>query len=319
MLRKETFRSQPARAGTKKNLLPYGGSQSAARAGRRLWSAGTKYGGKILAQYGRISSARYCWFLLFLILGMGLGGCAQGGQASVITPSPTPETLTIEINGETVVFQRGVNILPEHYALAQDPEFLANTEWILVDGMWQPIAKGVGIPLDICSQDPTHPDCTGLYPTPTALPGLPEMGWIFTDPAGRFTFPYPTGWYTMTLTPDPSDGVRVLDAPSLQESARWISLQVFPNTQRASLQVWIAEHGVGWPGEVTEQEEGLVNGVPVLRQRLVNDDPNMGGPYVYALLWYPYGDWILCWTGWPGEQAETLNLLEQMVSGFRRP
>ena len=266
----------------------------------------------------RKETCRSYRFLLFLVLGIVLGSCARGNHASIATLSPTPETMTIEINGATVVLQPGVNILPEHYALAQDPDFLASAEWILVDGMWQPIAKGVSIPLDICSQDPTHPDCAGLYPTPTALPGLPEMGQLFIDPAGRFTFPYPTGWYTMTVTPDPTDGVRVMDAPSLQESTRWVSLQVFQNTQRASLQVWIAEHGVGWPGKVTEQEEGLVNGVPVLRQRLVNDDPNMGGPYVYALLWYPYEDLILCWTAWPGEESETLNLLEQMVSGFRR-
>lgn len=263
----------------------------------------------------------HCYWLLLLLVAFGvvLGGCVRGGQPSAIVPSPTPETLTLEINGQTIVLRPGVNISPEHYALAQDPDFRASTEWVLVDRMWQPIAKGVSIPLDICSQDPTHPDCTGLYPTPTALPGLPEMGQIFTDPAGRFAFPYPTGWYTMTLTPDPSDGVRVLDAPSLQESTRWVSLQVFPNTPRASLQVWIAEHGVGWPGEVTEQEEGWINGVPVLRQRLENNDPNMGGPYVYALLWYPYEDWILGWTAWPGDEPETLNLLERMVSGFHKP
>lgn len=256
------------------------------------------------------------WFLLFLALGMALGGCAPGGQASIITPSPTPETLTIEVNGETVVLQPGVNISLEHYDLAQDPDFLAGSEWILVDGMWQPIAKGVSIPIDICAQDPTHPDCAGLQPTPTAMPGLPEMGQTFADPLGRFTFAYPTGWYTMTVTPDPSDGIRVMDAPSLQESTRWVSLQVFQNPQRASLPVWIAENGVIWPGEITEQEEGWIKGIPVLRQRLENDDPNMGGPYIYALLWYPYEDLIFCWTAWPGDQAETLNLLERMIFSF---
>lgn len=123
----------------------------------------------------------------------------------------------------------------------------------------------------------------------------------------------------MTMTPDLSDGVRVMDAPSLQEAAHWVSLQVFQNPQRASLPVWIAEHGIPWPGEVTHQEEGWINGVPVLRQRLENNDPDMGGPYICALLWYPDEDLILCWTAWPGERAETLNLLEQMVSSFHKP
>jgi hypothetical protein len=177
------------------------------------------------------------------------------------------------------------------------------------------IAPGTTAIIDICQEDPTYPGC---IPTESKEP--PASGWqTFTDPEHRFEFVYPTAWYTMTVTPDPSDGVRVMDAPYLQESTRWASLQVFQNPQRASLPVWVAEQGVGWPGEVTEQEEGWINNVPVLRQQLENNDPAMGGPYVYALLWYPYEDLILRWTAWPGDQAETLDLLEQMVSGFRKP
>ncbi|MBC7227438.1 MAG: hypothetical protein H5T61_09405 [Thermoflexales bacterium] len=176
------------------------------------------------------------------------------------------------------------------------------------------LAPGTTVIVDICDQNPQHPDCVGLQ-TPA-----PSPEWAtFTDPLGRFVFLYPAGWYTMTVTPDPSDGVRVMDAPSLQESTRWVSVHVFSNTQRASLPVWVAEHGVGWVGEVIRQEEGYINGVPVLRQRLENKDPNLGGPYTYFLLWYPLEDWILRWTAWPGEQAETLDLLEQMVSTLRKP
>lgn len=266
----------------------------------------------------RKETLRPCWFLLFLALGMALGGCAPGGQASIITPSPTPETLTIEVNGETVVLQPGVNVSPEHYALAQDPDFIARSEWILVDEMWVPMPKGVDIPIDICDQDPQHPACVDLQqPTPTTLPGVPGMGQTFTDPLGRFALDYPTGWYTMTVTPDPADGVRVMDRPDLGETTRWISLHLFQNLDRASLSVWIAEHGVPWPGQVTQEEEGLINRVPVLRQRLENDAPDMGGPYVYALLWYPLGEHIVLWTAWPGEQPETCNLLERMVYSFR--
>lgn len=178
-----------------------------------------------------------------------------------------------------------------------------------------PLAPGVTVIVDICDQDPQHPACIGLQePTPST------QGWeTFPDPMGRFVFLYPTGWYTMTVTPDPSDGVRVMDAPSLQQSTRWVSVHVFQNPNRASLKVWIAEHGVGWPGTVTQEEEGDVNGVPVLRQRLENKDPDMGGPYIYALIWYPLEDWILRWTAWPGEEAETLDLLEQMISSLRKP
>ncbi|MCX7681118.1 MAG: hypothetical protein N2508_03980 [Anaerolineae bacterium] len=183
-----------------------------------------------------------------------------------------------------------------------------------------PLAPGTTVIVDICQENPRHPACIGLQePTPTAQGSNAEPWQTFIDPLGRFAFTYPTGWYTMTVTPDPSDGVRVMDAPDLQESTRWVSLQVFQNPHRASVQVWVAEHGVGWPGKVTEQKEDWINGVPVLRQRLENSDPNMGGPYIYALIWYPHEDLILRWTAWPGEQAETLKLLEQMVSSFRKP
>lgn len=178
------------------------------------------------------------------------------------------------------------------------------------------IAPGTTVIIDICDADPDHPDCVGSHRTSEA-PG--DLGETFIDPLGRFALDYPTGWYTMTMTPDPSDGVRVMDTLSLQEATRWVSLQVFPNPQQASLSVWIAEHGMPWPGEVTHQEEGWIHGVPVLRQRLENDDPDMGGPYVYALLWYPLGEHIVLWTAWPGEQAETLDLLERMASSLRQP
>lgn len=182
------------------------------------------------------------------------------------------------------------------------------------------VAPGTTVIVDICQENPAHPDCIGLRePMPTAQSSHFEPWQTFADPLGRFTFLFPAGWYTMTVTPDPSDGVRVMDAPYLQESTRWVSLQVFQNPHRGSLPVWIAEHGIGWIGEVTEEEEGWISGVPVLRQRLENDDPGMGGPYTYALLWYPDEAFVLRWTAWPGEQAETLELLEQMVSSFRKP
>lgn len=182
------------------------------------------------------------------------------------------------------------------------------------------LAPGTTVIVDICQENPDHPDCVGLRkPTPTTAGGGSQPWQTFTDPLDRFVFLFPAGWYTMSVTPDPSDGVRVMDAPYLQGSTRWVSVQVFQNPNGASLKVWIAEHGVGWPGVVTEEEEGYVNGVPVLRQRLENKDPDMGGPYTYALLWYPCDGLVLCWTAWPGEQAETLEVLEQIVSSFYKP
>jgi len=180
------------------------------------------------------------------------------------------------------------------------------------------LAPGTTAIVDICDENPRYPGCPGAQElVPTVQDDAYRLGQTFADPLGRFALDYPTGWYTMTVTPDPADGVRVMDRPDLGETTRWISLHLFQNPDRASLSVWIAEHGVPWPGQVTEEEEGLINGVPVLRQRLENDDPDLGGPYIYALLWYPLGDHILLWTAWPGEQPEMLNLLERMVYSFR--
>lgn len=175
------------------------------------------------------------------------------------------------------------------------------------------IAPGTTAIIDICQQDPSHPDCAGRQtPCPCAA------NWqTFADPQGRFTFEYPAGWTSMGMTPDPSEGVRVMDAPSLQQATRWVALQVFPNSKHASLRLWVAENGPMWVGDVTGELDDSVNGVPVFRQRLENKDPSAGGPYTYALLWYPRGDWVLAWTAWPGEQIETLSLLEQMVSTLR--
>jgi len=178
------------------------------------------------------------------------------------------------------------------------------------------LAPGTTAIIDICDQDPMHPDC---IPAETQ-DQFNVWDWqTFTDPENRFEFDYPNGWYTMTMTPDPSDGIRIMDAPSLEEATRWVSLQVFQNPNQDSLQAWIAGHGQKWIGDVIEEQEDQVNGVPVLRQRLKNDDPNTGGPYIYALLWYPYKDLVLCWTSWPGEITEMINLLEQMVSNFNNP
>lgn len=181
------------------------------------------------------------------------------------------------------------------------------------------IAPGTEIVIDIvdiCMQDLAHPgcpDCVGLRESSQT-----EAWQTFSDPLGRFVFSYPADWYTMTVTPDPADGVRLMNAPSLEEATQWISLQIFPNPQRVSLTVWVAEQGVNWPGEIIDyQEEGQINGVPVLRQLLVNKNPETGGPFIYALLWYPLGENILQWTAWPGEITETLDLLDRIVHSFR--
>lgn len=166
-----------------------------------------------------------------------------------------------------------------------------------------PIAPGTDAIIDICIEDPTHPD---YVPWQT-----------FSDPLGRFTFGYPTDWYTMTVTPDPADGVYLMNAPSLEEATEWISLLVCQNPKRLSPAVWVAERGVSWPGEIIDSQENQIGGVPVLYQRLKNDDPATGGPFIYTLVYYPLGENMLEWTACPGDRTETLDLLERILYSFQ--
>ncbi len=239
------------------------------------------------------------------------------GTACVAIAAP----VTIQADGETIALIPGVNVSPDNYALAQDPEDNSWADWVLINGLWEPLAPGVDVPIDICQVDPAHPDCAGLRsPTPTTLPGAPAEMQPYDDPRGRFAFYYPMGWYVLPVSPEPDIGVQVLDAATLNEATRWISLNVFPNPERASLPAWLAAgHGRVWAGQVTEEREDVINGLPVLRQQLENNAPSGGDPYVYALIWQlaREGEEVLLWTAWPGDQPEMLNLLERVVTGFR--
>lgn len=264
-----------------------------------------------------------CWGLMTLVLAGGTACTMNGAVASAPSPEPTP--VTIQVDGEMLVLIPGENISPGNHALAQDPEFNARSDWVLIDGLWEPLAPGVDVPIDICDVEPDrYPDCIVFgdverlrEPTPTAMPGVPEAAQTFTDPLGRFAFDYPAGWHAMPVTPDPADGIQVMNAPSLDESTQWISFNVFLNAELASLPVWVAEHGQVWSGQVTATDEDVIMGIPVLRQWLENDTPAVGEAYVYALVWAPFGEHVLLWTAWPGDQPEMLNLLERMVTGFR--
>ncbi len=261
----------------------------------------------------------WLWLGFITILIVGATACTVTEETIASAPSPVLTPVTIVADGETIILLAGENISPENYALAQDADFSAQVDWVLINGLWEPLAPGVEALIDICQVNPIHPDCGGmLSPTPTALTGVPEEWQTWADPAGRFSFDFPAGWHTLSVTPDPADGVQVMDASSLDEATWWISLNIFANPEQASLSIWLAERqGQVWVGQVAEEQEDIINGVPVLRQRLENIAPTIGDPYVYALMWQPVGEYVLLWTAWPGEEPETLNLLERMVSGFK--
>ncbi|GIK53510.1 MAG: hypothetical protein BroJett014_24830 [Planctomycetota bacterium] len=293
-----------------------------------------------------IKQKRFAIHIGFIVLVsvIQLAGCNTKEGASTRTPTAfipstvslfppptvdlesTPESATpvqftpvsIQIDGETVTLVPGNNISSENYLLAQTPEFNAAARWELINDMWEPLAPGVTIPLDICDVNPVHLDCVGMHdPTPTMMLEISPTLLTFTDSLGRFAFDYPFGWSTAPLTPRPEDGIQVLDGPSLAQANRWISLTVFPNPDQLPLSDWVAEKGYVYSGIVIEETEDMINTVPVIRQTLQNEAPKSGEPYTYAMIWWSQGDNILLWTAWPGEQSETLNILERMVTGFR--
>jgi hypothetical protein len=226
--------------------------------------------------------------------------------------------VTIRVNGQIVVLTPGENVAPDNYALAQDADFAARADWVLINGLWEPLAPGVDMAIDICQVDPFHPDCAGLRPpTPTAMPGVPAEWQTWTDPTERLAFDYPAGWQVMPVRLDAGDGIQVMNAPSPAQATQWVRFHVFLNPDAASLPVWIAEWGPVWDGEITATDEDLLMGIPVLRQRLENEAPAVDDATVYALLWVPYGEYVLLWTAWPGDQPETINILERMVIGLR--
>jgi hypothetical protein len=247
----------------------------------------------------------------------------QSGEIQVIhgqgvACAEIARAVTIRVNGQIVVLTPGENVAPDNYALAQDADFAARADWVLINGLWEPLAPGVDMAIDICQVDPFHPDCAGLRPpTPTAMPGVPAEWQTWTDPTERLAFDYPAGWQVMPVRLDAGDGIQVMNAPSPAQATQWVRFHVFLNPDTASLPVWIAEWGPALDGEIIATDEDILMGVPVLRQRLENDAPGVDEATVYTLLWMPYGEYVLLWTAWPGDRPETINILERMVTGFR--
>ncbi len=82
---------------------------------------------------------------LFSILALTLAGSACSAGVPKVTPD---QRLTIEVDGMIVTLESGVNVRPEIFQAALNPEFVANNDWVLVDGYWDARPIGVSIPLE---------------------------------------------------------------------------------------------------------------------------------------------------------------------------
>lgn len=86
--------------------------------------------------------------LILLLLFLGLVIAISGRIHSIRAQEPTP--VTIQVDGKTIVLEPGENVSPENCALAQaDPEFAARAAWVLIEGLWEPLAPGVDTPLEV--------------------------------------------------------------------------------------------------------------------------------------------------------------------------
>ncbi len=71
------------------------------------------------------------------------------GAVLLYARARAPEPLTITVEGKTIALKPGVNVRPEIYELAQNPEFVANSEWVFNDPYWDVMPKGADIPLEL--------------------------------------------------------------------------------------------------------------------------------------------------------------------------
>lgn len=238
-------------------------------------------------------------FILLFVIGLGLAGCQPATPSG---PQPTATALIIHVNGQAIELVPGVNVLPEIYEAAKSPGLLENSDWILVDGYWDLMPRGVQIPLEI--EEPVLESADQL-----PFSGFPESWVSYSLPNPGFQFDYPADWQIETL----AKGV-LLSAP---DKSFMVQVESYPNPQKASLQVWLAERGPDFPGEILAELEDAVNGKPAVRQQVMLTGPEgqASGETIY--LWMASEDWVFHWTAWPGDQPETHDLLTYMASTLR--
>ncbi len=70
------------------------------------------------------------------------------GSSSSMAMGQEPPLVQIQVDGEFITLERGKNVHPQTYdLLVQDTEFASRMDWVFMDGMWIPLARGVEGPL----------------------------------------------------------------------------------------------------------------------------------------------------------------------------
>ncbi len=74
---------------------------------------------------------------------------AAAGGVFYLVRNRQPKPVSIVVNGETIHLESGVNVRPEIFEAARNPEFVANNDWVFIDGYWDVMPKGVDVPLEL--------------------------------------------------------------------------------------------------------------------------------------------------------------------------
>ena len=182
-----------------------------------------------------------------LVLAVAALASAVGGALN-LTRAQQPEPLVIQVDGGPVVLERGENVAPEFYDLARtNADWLATVAWVLIDGKWEPLAKGVTIRLD--AQQVILPDGHPDFPADT--------GWLVADgEEGAIEVPVPldvpASWagryearvdgnvvyYTYAVNPDQKETIFAIAALT---DAQWDEAQDEPHGQQL-----LAYGGIVW-------------------------------------------------------------------------
>ncbi len=171
-----------------------------------------------------------------LLLSSSLALAVTASACDVVLPKDAADKpLTIEVDGTIITLEPGVNVRPEIYEAALNPEFLANNDWNFVDGYWEAIPKGMPIPLEAAQLilpdgHPEFPADTawivalgGQEPIEVPVPLAIPASW---QGSHAVRIEDDTVYYDFTL--DPAEPAKLFSITALTE-AEWQAIQNEPH------------------------------------------------------------------------------------------
>ncbi len=179
--------------------------------------------------------------VLFLLL---VGLVLVGSTVFFLRRRQPDPTMTIEVNGAVITLAPGENVAPETYALVATSDWsLEALDWTLIDGRWEPLARGVDFPVEV---DP--------FMLPDGYNGLPEET-IWLPAPGReipISLTLPASWRQRTEFRPVANGLSIEYIGAGDVAQPLFALTAFTEGE---WQVVLREPG---PGQLLLRVDGLV-------------------------------------------------------------